>query len=85
MRKSRLRLRIMSAKRLSSLGVMIVLLVLSLAAAGCATASSQASNPHKPQMITGEEEHDGLNLPDGVADVLSFLGGLASGLTGTSW
>jgi hypothetical protein len=47
----------MSAKRFSSLGAMIVLLAISLAGGGCAT-SSEASKPHKPQMITsnGPEE-----------------------------
>lgn len=37
---------------------MIVFLALVLAGAGCATTSSEASKPHKPQMITanGPEE-----------------------------
>jgi hypothetical protein len=64
----------MSAKRLSSLGVMIVVLTISLLASGCATTSSQAAKPHKPQIITSETDQEGLKLPDGVADVLSFLG-----------
>ena len=76
----------MFAKGFRSRGVIIVLLAAGLAGGGCATTtSSQASKPHKPQMITGEEEHDGLKLPDGVADVLRFLGGLASGLAPSSW
>jgi hypothetical protein len=65
-------------------GVMILLLAIFLVGGGCATTSSEVQN-HTPQMVTGEEEHHGLKLPDGVADVLSFLGGLASGLAPASW
>jgi hypothetical protein len=70
----------MSAKRFSSPGVMIVLLAVSLVGGGCATTSSQASKPHKPQMITGDEEREGMNLPDPIASILSFLGQFAPGV-----
>jgi len=77
----------MSAKRSSSLGAIIVLLALSLAAAGCATTSSQNAQykPHKPQMITanGPEEvgecpvahkfNHGFNLSDDIADSVPFV------------
>jgi hypothetical protein len=76
----------MSAKRSTSLGVMIVLLALSLAGGGCATTTSQnvQYKPHKPQMITanGPEEvgecpvahkfNRGFNLPDEVANSVPF-------------
>lgn len=65
---------------------MIVLLAFGLVGGGCATTSSQAAKPHKPQMITGEEEHEAaLKLPDGVADILNFLGVLAGGSASSSW
>lgn len=57
-----------------------------LLAAGCATTSSQTATAHKPQMITGEEEHEAtLKLPDGIATVLNFVGGLATGFAPESW
>lgn len=53
-------LRIMSAKRFTPRGLMIVLLSLGLVGGGCATTHSQSAQykPHKPQMITasGPEE-----------------------------
>lgn len=78
----------MSAKRFSSLGVMIVLLAIALVGGGCATTSSQNGQykPHKPQMLTaaGPEEVDenafahtfghGFNLSDGAANVIAILG-----------
>jgi hypothetical protein len=76
----------MSAKRFSSRGVMIVLLAIALVGGGCATTSSQASKPHKPQMITadGAEEinaskvsdklANGFKLPDDWAAVLTVMG-----------
>jgi hypothetical protein len=65
----------MSGKRFNSRGVMIVLLALSLVGAGCATTGSQNAQykPHKPQMITGDEEREGIKLPDPIANTLSFL------------
>ncbi len=75
----------MSAKRFSARGVMIVLLAIAPGGSGCATTSSEASKPHKPQMITGEEEREALKLPDSAAGVLSFLGWLAAGCPPTSW
>ena len=66
-------------------GAIIVLLAMSLLAAGCATTSSQASKPHKPQMITanGPEEvgtsevsknfANGFNLSDGWANFLEAM------------
>jgi hypothetical protein len=55
----------MPAKRLTESCATIVLLTLSLLAAGCATTSSQAAKPHRPQMITSEgvEQVGGINLP----------------------
>ena len=77
---------IMSSKRFGSPGVMILLLAIALLGGGCTTTSSQAAKSHQPQMITGEEEREAaFKLPDGVADVLSFLGQLASGLAPSSW
>jgi hypothetical protein len=76
----------MSAKRFSSRGVMIVLLAMSLVGGGCATTSSQASKPHKPQMITadGVEEvgasrvegtfANGMKLSDNWANTLTVMG-----------
>jgi hypothetical protein len=63
----------MSAKRFSSLGVMIVFVTLSLAPAGCATCSQNAQ--YKPQIITSEgvEEVGGFDLPDEIAIVLEFF------------
>jgi hypothetical protein len=69
----------------SARGVMVVLVAMSLIGAGCATTSSEAAKPHKPQMITGEEEREALKLPDSAAGVLSFLGWLAAGCPPTSW
>jgi hypothetical protein len=65
----------MSAKRFSSLGVMLVLLAFALIGGGCATTHSQDAEykPHKPQMITGDEEREGIKLPDPIANTLSFL------------
>jgi hypothetical protein len=74
----------MFAKRSTS-HVMIALLSIALIGGGCATTSSQGEKPHKPQMITGEEERAGLKLPDSVAGVVSFLGWLAAGCPPTSW
>jgi hypothetical protein len=76
----------MSAKRFSSPGVMMVLLALVLVGGGCATTSSQASKPHKPQMITadGVEEvgaskvqgtfDNGMKLSDNWAYTLTVMG-----------
>ena len=84
----------MSAKRFSSLGVMIVLLAIALIGSGCATTSSQAAKPHKPQMITADGveevgEHKlppaldhGFKLSDEWADVVSFFGWFLQFLTG---
>jgi hypothetical protein len=50
--------------------IMLVLLAISLVGGGCATTSSQTASgakPHKPQVITGDEEHEG--LPDSVIEV----------------
>jgi hypothetical protein len=61
---------------------MIVFLALVLVGGGCATTSSQDAQykPHKPQMITGDEEREGMNLPDPIASILSFLGQFAPGV-----
>jgi hypothetical protein len=78
----------MSAKQFSSRGVMILLLSMSLVGGGCATTSSQSAQykPHKPQMITGEEEREAaLKLPDSVATFLNVLGALAAGGAPASW
>jgi hypothetical protein len=67
---------------------MIVLLAVSLVGGGCATTGSQSAEykPHKPQMITGDEEREAaIKLPDGVATVLNFLGALAGGSAPASW
>ena len=71
----------MSAKRFSSLGV-IVLLAVAIVGGGCVTTSQTADSykPHKPQMITGDEERNGMNLPDPIASILSFLGQFALGV-----
>jgi hypothetical protein len=76
----------MSAKRFSSLGVMIVLLVITLVGAGCATTSQNVQyKPHRPQMITanGPEEvgecpiahkfNHGFDLSDDVANSVPFV------------
>jgi hypothetical protein len=85
MRESSEHLRIMSAKRFNSRGVMIVLLATSLVGSGCATTSSQAAKPHKPQIITSEgveevgattlppELDHGFNLSDGWAEFLTAI------------
>jgi hypothetical protein len=68
--------------------IVVGLLAILLVGGGCATTSSQSAQykPHKPQMITGEEEHEAtLKLPDGVAGFLSFLGALAGGSAPASW
>jgi hypothetical protein len=70
----------MSPNRFAIRSVIIVLLAISLAGAGCATTSSEVSKPHKPQMITGDEEREGMNLPDPIAGILSFLGQFAPGV-----
>jgi hypothetical protein len=59
---------------------MIIFLALVLVGGGCATTSSEVSKPHKPQMITGDEEREGMNLPDPIAGILSFLGRFAPGV-----
>jgi hypothetical protein len=61
---------------------MIVLLAIALVGGGCATTSQSADSykPHKPQMITGDEEREGMNLPDPIASILSFLGQFAPGV-----
>jgi hypothetical protein len=65
----------MFAKRFSSPGVMIVLRAMSLVGGGCATTSSEASKPHKPQMITSDTEKEGLyTMSDGWANLLTYLG-----------
>jgi hypothetical protein len=75
----------MSAKRISSPGVMIVLLTIAFVGGGCATTSSEVSKPHKPQMITanGAEEvgtsevsnrfSNGFSLSDGWANFLTAV------------
>jgi len=87
----------MSAKRFTSLGVMILLLAIALIGGGCATTSSQNAQykPHKPQMITasGPEEVDesefmhkfnrGFDLSNESAGALTALGRLL-GLPGGS-
>src|SRR5262249_46601932 len=93
-------LRIMSAKRISSLGAMIVLLALSLVGGGCATTSSQTASgakPHKAQMITanGPEEvgespfmqktSHGFDLSDEVATIIAVLGFPLRMLCGNSY
>jgi hypothetical protein len=74
--------------------ILIVLLAIALVGDGCATTSSDASKPHKPQMITadGVEQVGGFKLPDeldhgfklsdGCADVVSFFGWFLQFLTG---
>jgi hypothetical protein len=79
----------MSAKRYTSPGAMIVLVTLSLAAAGCATTSSQ-NTQYKPRIITSEgvEEVGGFDLPDEIAIVLEFFDRLVPRPqegTGISW
>jgi hypothetical protein len=77
----------MSAKRFSSLAVIIVLLAVSLMGAGCATTSSQTAQykPHKPQMITAEGPEEvgecpfvhkfnhGFDLSEEVANSVPFV------------
>jgi hypothetical protein len=67
-------------------GLMIVLLAISLLAGGCATTSSQAAKPHKPQMITSDGVEvvggfnppaafdNGFNLSDGWANFVEVVG-----------
>jgi len=83
-----------SAKRFRSCGATIILLAIALIGGGCATTSSHASKPHKPQMITadGVEEVGAFKLPNAVdhgfklsdewADVVSFFGWFLQFLTG---
>jgi hypothetical protein len=81
----------MAAKRPA---LMIALLAATLVAAGCATTSSEASKPHRPQMITSEGVEEvgafklpgqldhGFKLSDEWADVVSFFGWFLQFLTG---
>ena len=60
--------------------LMILLLAFSLIASGCATTSSQAAKPHKPQMITsdGVEVVGAFNLPNAVDHGFNLSDGWAN-------